>query len=428
MERAIETGTRKKNLSVFHKTVKEIFSDINKDKKEGEKKAVQSTIPRKILWLLALATFVATVLSAAAAIIGGNYPVLYGTTLILWSMSLCIGINAIINPVKRPEEWIISFVGEFYDIATPGPYPLIPFLIEVVSRVKVNTSQPLELFREEMKPVIFADGVHAKPKIVVVINIKDPYAVTYGISVHDSFVAERQKIGVFYDKNHNYFYGLEEILDSLIRTIFSSLNIEQVLQMNTITTPTSGAKFEVNPELSKAMEVAADEVLKQYGVDVEIITIPEIEIVEKDVSEKLQEKFKQKQDEEIAKLQEKVEKAKVNVEIQKAFQEEQKGIGAGKLLRSQIDKLVEGEALTPLEAATFLATLKWANAAEKGNVSIIATAEGGNVQMPVMTGFGIGMGQKAAEKQKKEPMKEASVSETDKSKPKTESKRKRGEK
>ncbi len=411
-----------KHVLVRHRTLEEIFEDINKDKKEGKKKAAPSEIPRLMVRLLVFFTLVATVLSIITAITDKGSSLLYGLTFMLWSVSLYLAYVALFDPVVRPDEWIISFLGEFNDIATPGSYPYrIPGLTRVESKVKVDTSQPLELFREEKeKPVIFADGVKAKPKALVIINIKDPYAVTYKVAVHDNFVKERQKIGIFYDPSHKYFYAIEEILDSLIRGFFGGMGIEQVLQLKTAEYAEAqkaikkdaigGESFEIMPNIVKEIEKAADYALKPFGVDVESLAFPEIDILDTSIIEKLQEKFKAKQDEEITTLKEKVEMAQVKVEIQKALQREKQGIGEGSFFKKQIEPLKE-QGLSSSQAAGVVTTKMWTDAAQKGaKVSIISTAEGGKVQMPIMTGVGMGIGQEIAEKKetKKTPKEESS--------------------
>lgn len=399
----------KKHILVQHKTLKEIFEEINKDKKEGEKKAALSPMPKLIVRLLVFLTLSITALSIITVITDKESALLYGITLMLWSVSLYLAYVALFDPVNRPEEWIISFLGEFNDIATPGAYPYrIPGLTKVESKVKVDTSQPLELFREEKeKPVIFADGVKAKPKALVIINIKDPYAVTYKVTVHDHFAKERQKIGIFYDPSHKYFYAIEEILDSLIRGFFGGMGIEQVLQLKTaeyagtqkaIKKDVAGESFEITPNIVKEIEKAADYALKPFGVDVESLAFPEIDILDTGIIEKLQEKFKARQDEEITMLKEKVETAQVKVETQKALQREKQGIGEGSFFKKQIEPLKE-QGLTSSQAAGMITTKMWTDAAQKGaKVSIISTAEGGKVQMPIMTGVGMGIGQEIAEK------------------------------
>ncbi len=412
-----------KNILVKYRTLEEVC----KCKEEGGEGIVVSKTPKVILNSLALITLAFTAVSIITAIIGIGHPILYGITFILLGVSLYIAINAILNPVVRPEEWIISFLGEFNDKAVPGPYPLIPGITKAVSRVKIKTSQPIELFREESAPVIFADGITAKIKSVVMISIYDAYSVAYKLSVHEYFIKERQKIGVFYDPDQNYFYAIEEILDSLIRGFFGGLDIEEVLEMRAISSSATG-ELQIEKEIVDKIEKEADEMLSPYGIDVESILFTEIKLLEKDILEKLQEKFKQRQDKEIADLQEKVEESKVKVEAQKALQEEKKGAGAGNFLKKQIESVKKTG--LPVETAANVVTTKMITDAMKGgaNVTIIATSQDGKISTPVMTGIGMGIGQKTAEK-RKESVKETTSSEKDKSRVEKEPKeKKRGEK
>lgn len=405
---------KEKHIKVKYRTLEEVCQE--------EKISEVSKTPKVILKGLAFLTLAFTALSIITAIIGIGHPILYGITFILLGVSLYIAITAILNPVVRPEEWIISFLGEFNDKAVPGPYPLIPGITKAISRVKIKTSQPIELFREESAPVIFADGITAKIKSVVMISIYDAYSVAYKLSVHQYFIKERQKIGVFYDPDQNYFYAIEEILDSLIRGFFGGLDIEKVIEMRAISSA-AGGEIQIKKEIVNKIEDEADEMLKSYGIDVESILFTEIKIIQEDIVEKLQEKFKQRQDKEIADLQEKVEESKVKVETQKALQEEKKGEGAGNFLKKQIELVKETE--LPVETAANVVTTKMVtDAMQKGaNVTIIATSQDGKISTPVMTGIGMGLGQETAKKQRRE--KETTLSEEEKSGPEKEAKKKK---
>ncbi len=301
--------------------------------------------------------------------------------------------------VQRPYEYVIEYFGEFNDIFKPGLRITIPGVTSIRSRVKVNTTQLLELYREESKPILVKSGIKTKPKVTVRINIHEPYAVTYKLDVHDNFVVERQKIGVKYRKDERYFYAIEETLDSLIRSFFGSLDIEAIIELRE-------GKVVVNDDTVKEIERMADKKLKKYGVDIEEILITEIEVLDEDVLEILRKKFKAIQNEQITQLQEKVEIAQVKVETQKALQREKQGKGEGSFFQKQMDALRE-QGLTPSQAAEFIVTQKWADAAQKGaNIKIISTGSDGRMSMPLMTGIGMGIGQETSQEKPKEATKE----------------------
>ncbi|MDP3057392.1 MAG: hypothetical protein Q8N37_02625 [bacterium] len=284
-------------------------------------------------------------------------------------------------------------MGEFNDLAKPGPYITIPGLTRVVSRVKVDSSQFLNLFRDESKPVLLLSGVKIKPVVVAKIRIMDAYAVTYNLSVHDFYVAELEAINVRYRSDEKYFYGLEEILTAFVRSRLAALSIEEVLELDKSEEGTVGVV--ARKDLTDQLQREGDKKLAEYGVDLEEVLIPEVEVLDTSILSTLQQKFTAVQNEKIAVLQEKVEKAQVQVEVQKAAQEVQKGKGAGSFFEEQMKKLKD-QGLTSKEAVEFLATQKWADAAQKGaNVKIITMGSDGKMSMPVMTGIGMGVGQDA---------------------------------
>lgn len=415
LEKGEGNGRKKKKhvLTEYRKTDDEIRED---------EKISKFYLPDIIIYSLALVTIVLTAMSILSLMAGAESKLLYTLTIVAWSSGLIILITGL-RVVRRPEEWIIDYFGEFYKRAKPGLLVLLPGIMTVVSKVKVMTSQPIDLFREESAPVIFADGVTAKVKSTVIIKIYDAYNVTYNLHAHLDFITQRQKIGVIHPPDQSYFYAIEEILDSLIRGFFGGLDIEKVLEMRAVT---SGAgteeKIAIKTEIVNKIEQMADAMLKPFGVDVESILFPEIDIVEEDIIEKLQEKFKAKQNIEIQELQVRVEEKIVKVEEQKALQEEQKGIGAGKFVSKQIDA-VRDAGVDPMTAANVVTTRMWTDAAQKGaKLNIIATAENGKMQTPIMTGIGMGMGQNLAEETGKKEVISEEKSSKEKSQAKVEKK------
>lgn len=320
--------------------------------------------------------------------------------------------------VPRPYEYIISCMGEFHDIATPGPYITIPGLTRVVTRVKVDSTQFLNLFREETKPVLLLDGVKIKPTVVAKIRIMDPYAVTYNISIHDYYVAELEAINVRYRKDEKYFYGLEEILTTFVRKHLATLNIEEVLELNK--EEKGSTVLTMRKDLTDYLQLEADKKVKEYGVDVEEILIPEVE-AEESVLTILRKKFEATQNKKIAELQEKVEKSLVKVEAQKKLQQKEIGAGKGYITSEQMTKLL-ASGLTPEQAINYIATKGWSDAAEKGADFKVFSMSGadGKMSVPVMTGIGMGIGQKASEdeqvgKKDKEAQAASGISESQKS-------------
>lgn len=186
------------------------------------------------------------------------------------------------------------------------------------------------------------NGIRIRPEVTVQINVHDPYAVTYKLTVHDNFVRGRLAIGVKYNDYENYLYGIEEILDSLVRSCFGALDIETVIEIDT-GKGEKGEKLKVKEDIIKEIIDKANNKLEIYGVSVEDILISQVDVLDEAVLFLLHKKFEAIQNEKITTLQEEVEKAQVKVEIQRVLQELEKGKGKGSLIGEQLDILIKPE-------------------------------------------------------------------------------------
>jgi len=301
--------------------------------------------------------------------------------------------------VKQPHIYTVTCFGRFYDIWEPGIHVTIPGVTAVRSKISVGTDILLNLFRDETRPILVKGGIGVMPDVSVTFRILDPYAVSFGLTMHENLIAMRQEMGITYKEDESYLYGIEEILDSLIRKHLSFLTVEEVLTLSKETK--EGDKEFFAKDIADSIEIEADEKLSPYGIDVVEVLFAEVHVVDEKVLAKLREKFDAEQNEKIAKLQIAVEAAKVDVEAQKKLQQKEIGDGAGLKVAQQVEKIVD-QGINPEEAIRYLATQNWTAAAKDGaNVKIISMGgANGEMSMPIMTGVGMGIGHDAPREEK----------------------------
>jgi len=379
------------------KQAKVLVQHRNTETIANEEKIKLSRMPKLIFILMILFTIVTSSLSLLASVTNNDNNILYFLTFLIYGLDSILLIS--LKTVDQPHEYVITCFGRFYALWGPGLHIMIPGITKIKSKVSVSTDIPLTLFRDENEPLVVQDGIEIKPNITVILKIFDPYKTVYGVTAHENFINDLKKLGIVYSEYEEYYYAIEELLDSIVRKYLSPLGVEDILELRTSKKGEAGAI--IYEDIRNGIENEADIALASYGIDFVKAMFAEIKITDPEVLKKLRGKFNAKQDKEIAELDALTQEAKVKVFEQKAFQTREDGKGAGYSDEERFSVLIK-QGLSPEDASKYLRTVLWTKAAEGGaNLQIFSMKGGGDSDSFVKEGIGMGIGQNMANGGKK---------------------------
>ena len=251
----------------------------DEEKKETTERA--SGIEAIILFVVKIGIVAMAVLSIIFLIAGIKSSIFLGMGIMGFGIVVYILLK-MYKTTPQKQEWIIEIFGRYYTTWKAGLHLMIPWIMTIRGKVTVNSTKIIKLFMRGDDKLDFKDD-SAELTVEIRARATESYKPTYQVIFTDDEIKtieadEEKKGNTLLPEDWMYLTRIR--VESAMRGICGQVNIDEAIESisSENVSEENDTKSAKNKNITQRAKNISDEVLKDYGIEIEEVLITNLKL------------------------------------------------------------------------------------------------------------------------------------------------------